>query len=126
VFYRQLLELRQKEPALQTGRYLPAGQKRNVFAFVRELGETTLLVAVNLGGTRARLAVPRHMDVTGAVILGTDPARVGGKIKEYLELGPDEGIIARVYPADEQDATAASYRRSAPQHTKPRTAEESL
>jgi len=99
-FYRQLLELRRKEPALQIGGYLPAGQKRNVFAFVREHGETTLLIAVNLGGTRARLAVPQHMDVTGQIILGTDPARVGGKIKEYIELSPDEGIIARIFPAD--------------------------
>ena len=57
-FYRRLLEFRQKEPALQIGRYLPAGQKRNVFAFVREHGETTLLIAANLGGTRARLASP--------------------------------------------------------------------
>jgi alpha-glucosidase len=125
-FYRRLLELRQKEPALQIGGYLPAGQKRNVFAFVREHGETTLLIAVNLGSTRARLAVPRHMDVTAEIILGTDPARVGGKIKEYIQLGPDEGIIARVYPADEQNAAsaAASRRRSAPQPTKPRPAEE--
>ena len=99
-FYRQLLELRRKEPALQIGGYLPAGQKKNVFAFVREHGETTLLIAVNLGGTRARLAVPQHMDVTGEIILGTDPARVGGKIKEYIELSPDEGIIARIFPAD--------------------------
>ncbi len=99
-FYRQLLELRRKEPALHLGRYLPAGQKRNLFAFVREHEETTLLVAANLGSTRARLAVPRHMDVTGEIILGTDPARVGGKIGEHIELGPDEGLIARLSPAD--------------------------
>ena len=124
-FYRRLLELRQKEPALQMGRYLPAGQKRNVFAFVREHDETTLLVAVNLGGTRARLAVPQHMDVTGQIILGTDPTRVGGKIKEYIELGPDEGIIARVYPADDQTASAImSHRRASSQHTQTRPAEE--
>jgi hypothetical protein len=66
------------------------------------------------------------MDVTGEIILGTDPVRVGGKIKEYLELGPDEGIIARVYAADEQNAAsaAASRRRFAPQRTQPRPAEE--
>ncbi|MBM4028723.1 MAG: DUF3459 domain-containing protein [Planctomycetes bacterium] len=100
-FYRQLLELRHKEPALQIGRYLPAGQRRNVFAFVREHDETTLLIAVNLGGTRARLEIPRHMDVVGEVILGTDPARVGGKVREYVELGPNEGLIARVHPSEE-------------------------
>jgi alpha-glucosidase len=126
-FYRRLLELRRKEPALQVGDYLPAGQKRNVFAFVREHGETTLLVAVNLGGTRARLAVPRHMDVIGEIILGTDPARIGGKIRDYIELGPDEGIIARVYPADEKSNifSAVSHRRSAAPHTARRSAEES-
>lgn len=102
LFYRRLLEFRRKEPALQIGRYLPAGQKRNVFAFVREHGETTLLIAVNLGRTRARLAMPRHMDVVGEVLFGTDPARVGGKISDYIELAPDEGIIARVTPSDEQ------------------------
>jgi alpha-glucosidase len=107
-FYRRLLELRQKEPALQMGRYLPAGQKRNVLAFVREHGETTLLIAANLGGTRARLTVPHHMDVTGEVILGTDPARVGGKIREYIELGPDEGVIARVSPAEEEISSRRS------------------
>jgi alpha-glucosidase len=99
-FYRRLLKLRQEEPALQIGQYLPAGQKRNLFAFVREHGETTLLVAVNLGDTRASLAVPRHMDVTGEIILGTEPTRVGSKIKHDIELGPNEGIIARVYPSE--------------------------
>jgi alpha-glucosidase len=100
-FYRRLLELRRKEPALQIGHYLPAGQKRNLFAFVREHGETMLLIAVNLGATRARLTLPRHLDVIGEVILGTDPARVGGKIREHIELGPDEGIIVRTSAADE-------------------------
>ncbi|MCU0917660.1 MAG: alpha-amylase family glycosyl hydrolase [Planctomycetes bacterium] len=103
-FHRQLLELRRKEPALQIGAYLPAGQKRNVFAFVREHAETTLLIAVNLSDTRARLAVPRHMDITGEVIFGTDPARVGSKINDYIELAPDEGLIARTFPADDQPA----------------------
>jgi alpha-glucosidase len=107
-FYRQLLELRRKEPALQIGGYLPAGQKKNIFAFVREHEETTLLIAVNLGGTRARLAVPQHMDVTGEIILGTDPARVGGKIKEYIDLSPNEGVIARISAADEPLSSSAS------------------
>jgi alpha-glucosidase len=100
-FYRRLLDLRRKEPALQIGHYLPAGQKKNLFAFVREHDETMLLIAVNLGTTRARLTVPRHMDVVGEVILGTDLARVGSKVREYVELGPDEGIIVRTEPSDE-------------------------
>lgn len=99
-FYRRLLELRRAEPALQIGGYLPAGQKGNVFAFVRELGDSCFLIAANLGSTRARLAIPKHLDVTGEVVLGTDPQRIGRTISQYINLGPNEGLIARIKPCD--------------------------
>jgi alpha-glucosidase len=99
-FYRRLLALRRAEPALQVGGYVPAGQRGNLFAFLRELGETCFLIAVNLGSTRARLAIPRHLDVTGKVVLATDPRRVGGEISQYINLEPNEGLIARVKPCD--------------------------
>jgi alpha-glucosidase len=99
-FYRRLLELRRAEPALQTGVYVPAGQKRNLFAFLRELGDDCFLIAVNLGSTRARLTVPRHLDVTGKVVLATDPTRVGAEISQYINLEANEGLIARVKPCD--------------------------
>jgi alpha-glucosidase len=99
-FYRRLLELRRAEPALQIGGYLPAGQRGNLFAFVRELGDKSFLIAVNLGSTRARLAIPKHLDVTGEVVLGTDPQRLGGTISQYVNLGPNEGLIARIKPSD--------------------------
>jgi alpha-glucosidase len=97
-FYRRLLVLRQKEPALQTGFYEPAGQKGNSFAFIRELRDTSFLIAVNLGGTRTRLNVPRHLSVTGEIVLATHPERLGGTIAQWIELGSDEGIIARLRP----------------------------
>ena len=99
-FYRRLLELRRAEPALQIGSYMPAGQKGNLFAFARELGDRCFLIAANLGPTRARLAIPRHLDVTGEVVLGTDPLRVGRTISQYINLGPNEGLIARIKPCD--------------------------
>jgi alpha-glucosidase len=97
-FYRRLLALRQNEPALQTGFYEPAGQRGNFFAFIRELRDTSFLIAVNLGGARGRLNVPRHLSVTGEIVLATHPGRVGGTIDQWIELGPDEGIIARLTP----------------------------
>ncbi len=99
-FYRRLLELRRAEPALQVGSYVPAGQRGNLFAFVRELGDKSFLIAVNLGSTRARLAIPKHLDVTGEVVLDTDPQRLGGTINQYVNLGPNEGLIARLKPSD--------------------------
>ncbi len=99
-FDRRLLELRRAEPALQIGGYVPAGQRGNLFAFVRELGDKSFLIAVNLGSTRARLAIPKHLDVTGEVVLSTDPQRLGGAISQYVNLGPNEGLIARLKPND--------------------------
>ena len=57
------------------------------------------------------------MDVTGEIILGTDPARVGGKIKEYIELSPDEGIIARISPSG---LDSVRHRRTLPHVSFPR------
>ena len=96
--YRRLLELRRKEPALRIGRYLPAGQKGNLFAFVRDHGDTSFLVAANLGPNRARLPMPQHLDVTAEIVLSTGPERIGVKIGEYIDLKPNEGIIARLKP----------------------------
>jgi alpha-glucosidase len=100
-FYRRLLQLRRQEPALEVGLYQPAGQRGNLFAFVREHQETSFLIAVNLGDSRGRLAVPRHLDVTGEIVLATHPERVGDKIRQHIELGPNEGIIARLKPQAE-------------------------
>jgi len=99
-FYRRLLALRRAEPALQIGEYVPAGQRGNLFAYLRELEDRCFLVAVNLGVTRARLAIPRHLDVTGEVVLATEPGRVGGQISQYINLEANEGLIARVKPCD--------------------------
>ena len=98
-FYRRLIELRQKEPALRIGRYLPTGQKRNLLAFIRDHNDASFLIAVNLGGSRARMEVPRHLDVTAEVVFGTRPERVGKTLGEYIDLDGHEGIIARLTPA---------------------------
>ena len=95
-FYRRLLALRQKEPALRIGSYQPAGQKGNLLAFVREHQDTSFLVAVNLAGSRSRLAMPRHLNAAGEVVFATDPQRIGARIKDQIKLGPDEGIVARM------------------------------
>lgn len=99
-FHRKLLDLRRKEPALQIGSYVPAGQKGNLFAFLRELEDKCFLIVANLGPSRGRLAIPRHLDVTGEVVLGTDPKRIGGQVSQYVNLGPHEGLIAQVKPCD--------------------------
>jgi len=97
-FYRRLLQLRQEQPALQVGRYKPAGEHGNLLAFFREDEETRLLVAVNFGGSGGELVIPRHMNAAGEVILSTHDGRVGDPVSHRIRLGPNEGIIARVSP----------------------------
>jgi len=97
-FYRRLLKFRQEEPAMQVGRYKPAGEHANMLAFFREYEGTRFLVAVNLSDTDGTLVVPRHMNVAGRVVLGTDSKRIGGAIDNRVRLGPNEGIIARINP----------------------------
>lgn len=46
------------------------------------------MIAVNLGSTRAKLAIPRHLDVTARVVLATAPARIGNEINQYANLEP--------------------------------------
>ncbi len=98
MFYRQLLKFRQDEPAMQIGRYRPAGEHGNMLAFFREHEGTRFLVAVNLSDSGGGLTVPRHMNVAGQVVLGTNDKRIGEKTDHRIRLGPNEGIIVRMNP----------------------------
>jgi alpha-glucosidase len=95
-FYRRLLKFRGDEPVMQIGRYRPAGEHANMLAFFREDEQTRFLVAVNLSDSGGTLAVPRHMNVAGRVVLGTESKRVGEKIDHRIRLEPNEGIIAKL------------------------------
>ena len=98
-FYRRLLKLRLDEPTMQVGRYRPAGEHANMLAFFREDGQTRFLVAVNLSDSGGTLVVPRHMNVAGRIVLGTDDTRAGERVDHRIRLGPSEGIIARLSPS---------------------------
>jgi alpha-glucosidase len=91
-FYRALLALRSREPALHVGSYTPAGIAGDIFAFVREAEGRRFLVAVNLGHEPGVLPADRP-DLQGTVVLGTRPARQGERMAGTLELGGDEGVV---------------------------------
>jgi alpha-glucosidase len=95
-FYRRLLKFRQDEPAMQIGRYVPAGEHANMLAFFREHEGTRFLVAANLADHSGALVIPRHMNVAGRIALCTDERRIGEKIDHRIRLGPNEGIVARI------------------------------
>jgi glycosidase len=94
-FYRSLIGLRRRTPALRGGtltllRDLPPG----VLGYERAAGGRRLLIAANMGTARARVRVPD----SGALepIIGT-AAGVGVRVeREGLVLDADEGAILRL------------------------------
>lgn len=94
-FYRSLISLRRRTPALRIGtlvlvRDLPPG----VLGYERAAGGQRLLIAANMGEARARVRVPD----SGAIepIIGTAPGN-GVRIERgRLELDADEGAILRL------------------------------
>jgi alpha-glucosidase len=99
-FSRRLIALRASEPALQWGAQRSVDAARDVFCFVRELGEERLAVVLNFSSssTPARLAAGRGQ--RGTIELSTHRGRNGSRQIDLgeLVLEPDEGVIIRLEP----------------------------
>ncbi len=93
--HRRLLHLRRASPALSVGRYEPIDAPGDVLAYVRAAGDERCLVALNLGSTPERLAVPADFR-NARVLLSTALDREGEMLGNDLGLRVDEGIVASV------------------------------
>ena len=91
-FYRRLLWLRRGSTALRAGSYFTLPAPRGVFAYLREAEDTRLAVALNFRDRSMRVALPRE----ATVLLSTTGERAEAKLGTSFELGPDEGLIARL------------------------------
>ncbi|MEK7248300.1 MAG: DUF3459 domain-containing protein, partial [Chloroflexota bacterium] len=92
--YRALIDLRRSEPALSVGSYTGVPADNNVLAFIREHEDARLLVALNLGGEPASLALGT---LAGSVVLTTRNDRTGERVDGTLELRSNEGVITRLW-----------------------------
>ena len=94
--HRRLLQLRRQTPALVAGAYVPVGVDGDVLAYLRaDPGGDRWLVALNLGSSPARLAVPGPSPA-GRVALSTHPGRDGQPVAGSLELDGDEGVVVQL------------------------------
>ena len=87
--YRRLIALRRAEPALAVGAYAPVPASGHVLAYTREAGGRRLLVALNLGGRAASLALAGR----GRALLSTHLDREGERLEGALALRGDEGVV---------------------------------
>jgi alpha-glucosidase len=95
--YRRLITLRRGEPALEVGRFEAHPATHDVLAYFRRAreGDTSFLVALNLGSRpQALAATPEMRDA--CVIVGTHHEREGERIDGDVVLGPHEGVVLRL------------------------------
>ncbi|MHA6247763.1 alpha-amylase family glycosyl hydrolase [Pontibacter sp. CAU 1760] len=91
-FYRRLIEMRQQEPALHIGDYLPVLSKGSLLSFKRQHGDKCYLVLLNLSHKPCHFRA-EHDTYTGKVVLATDPEREGKQVTGNISMSGDEGIL---------------------------------
>jgi alpha-glucosidase len=96
-FYKRLIALRRRSPALLDGAYMIVGNDSKIFAYQRKLPGQTVIVALNMSGERRAFKLPPPM-ITGPfgynVALSNLPAtRPPGPVYGELSLAPFEAVI---------------------------------
>jgi alpha-glucosidase len=91
-FYRRVIWFRRGSPALRSGSYRSLRAPRGVFAYVREAEGERLMVALNFLDDSSRVAIDENADV----LLSTSDGRTGDRLQRAVELGPNEGLVARL------------------------------
>ena len=93
--YRRLLEIRHRKPALRVGGYRPWEAGRSVFAYLRDDGQSRLVIALNFAG-EAQPAGTIAAAGSGNLVISTELDREGPVVLEQLELRPHEGVIVEL------------------------------
>ena len=97
--YRQLIELRRKEPALSVGEYTVMPCTGDVIAYRRHLPEERqFFVALNLGTESATIEASRDplhgtSALRGKIALSTGLDREGEIVKQSVQLSGGEGVM---------------------------------
>jgi alpha-glucosidase len=95
-FYKRLIELRQREPSLMTGRYAPVHTDQQVMAFTRKAENAdSFLIILNMSH-RPCYFKPDHFPFKGKIAVATSPDRETKVVEAAISLGGDEGMIIRL------------------------------
>jgi alpha-glucosidase len=87
--YRRLIALRHEEPVLAAGTYEPVDATGNVLAYRRRLGARTMLIILNMEGTRQAFTPAGP----GTIYLSTHLDRRGERVSGTVALRPHEGLM---------------------------------
>jgi len=94
-YYKRLIELRQNEPALRIGDYLPVFSNNQMIAFIRWSENSRFLVMLNMSHKPCYYK-PQRESLSGVVVISTSRELEGQLVSGNIELSGDEGIIVRL------------------------------
>ena len=97
--YRQLIQLRRNEPALQEGAWMALGVQGGAFLYMRVHRDRRIMVALNMTG-EPRAIILRRRRLRG----GQDPAQHPPRpqrraVGDELDLRGDEGVVVALPPS---------------------------
>lgn len=94
--YKDLIQLRQSEPSLITGDYIPVFSDHQMIAYIRSAeGNDRFLIVLNLTH-RPCYFNPKKETYTGIIECATSPDLKGQAVSGRINLSGDEGIVVRL------------------------------
>lgn len=93
-FYQRLIRLRQSEPALYMGDYLPLGVQEDVLAYTRKYADTEFLVCMNMGDKQVLFAPDKGWK--GKIEIATTIELEGSIVSNKISLHGGEGALIRL------------------------------
>lgn len=93
--YKRLIELRKLRPALTWGSFELIAAKDDLLVYRRRAGDSSLLIALNLGSEPAALASDA-IQLRGSILLSTFLDRDHEAVSGSLDLRGNEGVISEV------------------------------
>jgi len=95
-FYRRLITLRRRSPALLAGDYASIGNDPHIFVYRRRGPSQTMLIALNMSNESRSLQLDKsilNQSTPSRVVFSNRPASEGQEVKESLRLAPFEALI---------------------------------
>jgi alpha-glucosidase len=94
--YKKLIKLRNSEPALTSGQYVPIHTDHQQFSFKRQLdGFSSFLIILNMT-SRTCYFNPPGFNFSGVIEISTAPELEGLRIENETVVGGDEGLVIRL------------------------------
>ncbi|MEX2336647.1 MAG: alpha-amylase family glycosyl hydrolase [Fulvivirga sp.] len=92
--YKRLINLRNNEPALYIGDYIPAGIQNDVIAYIRKYENDRFLIAVNLSNQKEEF-IP-DFSFTGKIIIASNHTQENKEVMNKLKIDGNDGLVIRL------------------------------